>query len=303
MSLVLALQYLAPLALIFALLLLGRYSGEGALTAAAWRTRPAPRRRRSRVRRRCGAVLLPRGGALLGMALAGRAPPDAAQPVFPLEQRSQVMKKSLATIVAAMLVIPAAASAHITLQPKEAPAGAFMKLDVRVPNEKDNAATTKIDVQFPPGFVFASYEPVPGWTAKVVKEKLTTPIKTDDGEVTEQVRRIVWTGGRVGPGQFQDFPLSVQIPGKAGDKLTFKALQTYGDGDVVRWIGAAESEHPAPVVTVTAPPEETHGKADAEREDDADDSDGASKGLGIAALILGALGLLAGGAALARSRR
>ena len=41
------------------------------------------------------------------------------------------------------------------------------------------------------------------------------------------------------PGAFQDFGLSVQIPGKAGDKLTFKALQTYSNGEIVRWIGAA----------------------------------------------------------------
>ena len=47
-----------------------------------------------------------------------------------------------------------------------------------------------------------------------------------------------------------DFPLSVQVPDKAGTTLTFKALQTYDDGKVVRWIGPAGSDEPAPQVKV-----------------------------------------------------
>ena len=116
--------------------------------------------------------------------------------------------------------------------------------------------TTKVAVQFPAGFAEASYQSVPGWRVKVVKEKLATPVKTDDGEVTEGVKTITWTARSkadgIAPGQFQDFPLSVQIPGKAGDTLTFKALQTYSDGTVARWIGAPDADKPAPQVQVTA---------------------------------------------------
>ena len=215
------------------------------------------------------------------------------------------LRSILALVAVAALALPAAAGAHVTLQPNEAAAGSFTVLDVRVPNETEDANTTKVDVQFPPGFAEASYQPVPGWSVNVVKEKLAKPVQTDDGPVTEGVHEIIWSGGKIAPGEFMDFPLSVQIPGKAGDELTFKALQTYDDGEVVRWIGAPESEHPAPQVSVTA--EESAGPASANEESgepsSSDDSDGASKGLGIAALIVGALGLLAGGAALVRSRR
>ena len=34
--------------------------------------------------------------------------------------------------------------AHVTLQPERVPAGGFTRLDVRVPNERDDAATTKV---------------------------------------------------------------------------------------------------------------------------------------------------------------
>jgi uncharacterized protein YcnI len=165
-------------------------------------------------------------------------------------------RKLAAATAVAVLAVPAAAQAHVTVQPNTAPAGAFTVLDVRVPTERDNASTAKVDVQFPAGFAAASYQAVPGWRVRVIKKKLATPIQTDDGPITEGVSRMVWTrtsrSGGIKPGQFQDFPISVQIPGKAGDKLTFKALQTYSNGEVVRWIGAPGSDEPAPQLTVTA---------------------------------------------------
>ena len=94
---------------------------------------------------------------------------------------------------------------------------------------------------------------MPGWRINVQKAKLPEPVKTDDGEISEGVKRITWTSGTGIPaGAFQDFGLSVQVPGKAGDALTFKALQTYSNGEVVRWIGPEGSDNPAPKVELTA---------------------------------------------------
>lgn len=216
------------------------------------------------------------------------------------------LKITVALIALLALAVPAAAGAHVTLQPSEAPAGDYVVLDVRVPNERDDAATTKIDVQLPPGFAFASYEAVPGWSVQVRMQKLAKPLTSHGEKITEQVGQMTWTADRSGaaiaPGQFQDFPISVQIPGKAGDTLTFKAIQTYDNGEVVRWIGAPDAEEPAPQVAVTAGGDEHGGAADS-GSSESGASDGASQGLGIAALVVGALGLLAGGTALMRSRR
>jgi uncharacterized protein len=211
-----------------------------------------------------------------------------------------------AALALTALVAPAATQAHVTLQPKEAAAGSFTRLDVRVPTERDDASTVKVDVQFPPGFAEASYQPVPGWNIKVTKEKLATPIKTDDGEVTEGVSRITWTAKSkadgIPPGAFQDFGLSVQVPGKAGDELTFKALQTYSNGTIVRWIGPAGSDTPAPTVQVTAASGgETTAKPAATAAPAAKES--SSDGLAITALIVGALGLITGVAGLMAARR
>jgi len=222
----------------------------------------------------------------------------------------------VATTIAA-LALPAAAQAHVTLQPASAPAGAFMKLDVRVPTELDNASTSKVDVRFPAGFAAARYQAVPGWKVRVITKKLATPIQTDDGPITEGIDRMVWTrtssAGGIEPGQFQDFPISVQIPGKAGDKLTFKTLQTYSNGEVVRWIGAPGADTPAPQVTVTAVSAQgaaasaagaagANGGGSAQSAAATSHDDGGN-GLSIAALAIGVLGFVFGGVALASTRR
>jgi uncharacterized protein YcnI len=220
----------------------------------------------------------------------------------------------VAAAAAATLALPATASAHVTVQPTSAPAGAETVLAIRVPNERDDASTVKVDVKLPPGFVSASWESLPGWSVRAGKEKLDKPIQTDDGPIDEQISEIVWTasGRKAGiqPGEFRDFPLSVLIPGKAGQTLTFKALQTYSNGTVVRWIGAPDADEPAPQLKLTSATTSSSGgdtgarrQANAQRPPVAAASDDSSNGLSIVALVLGALGLIVGGVALVVARR
>jgi uncharacterized protein YcnI len=166
------------------------------------------------------------------------------------------MKRHLsgAVAVAAALAAPSAAAAHVSVHPNAVPAGANAALEIRVPNETDNATTTKIQVKFPSGFIGVSTAPPPGWTAKVLTSKLAKPVQTDDGPVDTQVSEVDWTaraGAGIKPGEFANFPISVALPGKAGDVLTFKTVQTYSNGQVARWIGAPDADQPAPTIDVT----------------------------------------------------
>jgi uncharacterized protein YcnI len=215
-------------------------------------------------------------------------------------------------------VLAPAAGAHVTVQPSELPAGEFTVMNVRVPNEKDDDGTTKVEVQLPPGFAFVSYEPVPGWKVELTRETADPPIEVEGEKITEQVTKVTFTGdgkeGVIGPGQFRDFPLSVRVPGEAGGTLTFKALQTYESGEIVRWIGAEDADKPAPMVNLVAAGD-GHDDAAAEAEatpaaaastpaatdeDDGEEED--SDTLPIIALIVGGLGLAAGLAGLAAAR-
>ena len=58
--------------------------------------------------------------------------------------------------VLAAAALPAAAGAHVSLHPNEVPTGAYATLDLRVPNESEDADTTKIAVQLPAGFTDVS---------------------------------------------------------------------------------------------------------------------------------------------------
>lgn len=159
----------------------------------------------------------------------------------------------------ALLTLAGAASAHVTANPGTAQQGGYAKISFRVPNERDTASTSQLEVNFPAGHPIASVETraVPGWTATVQKVKLDKPIKTDDGEISEVVSKITWTGGKIPPGSFEEFDVSLGPLPTDTEQLVFKALQTYDNGEVVRWIdpppaqGAAEPEHPAPVVKLT----------------------------------------------------
>jgi uncharacterized protein YcnI len=166
---------------------------------------------------------------------------------------------SVALLATAALAAPAAAEAHVTLQPGSAPAGGFTRLDVRVPNERDNKGTIKVDLRLPDGFYFLSYQKVPGWKTRLRKRRLDKPVDLGGFSVSERYTRVTWTArrpkrDRIAPGQFQDFPLSVRVPdGAVGSQLAFRAFQTYQRGERVAWTGAPDSETPAPRVTLLAP--------------------------------------------------
>jgi uncharacterized protein YcnI len=232
------------------------------------------------------------------------------------------MRKQAAVWLVAMgaLALPAAAQAHVSLHPNTLPAGSFPTIDIRVPNEEENANTTKLAVQFPPGFLDVSTGYLPGWSVKVLKQKLAKPIKTDEGTVTEQIREVIWSGGRFPPETFLDFPISTSVPDDAAGKaLTFKAVQTYDSGKVVRWIGPPSANDPAPTVNVTAnggvlqdvagtetgpgsPPGAAQPAGSATKATTSS-SRGASKGLGISALVVAIVALLIALGALAMRRR
>jgi periplasmic copper chaperone A len=159
---------------------------------------------------------------------------------------------TLATAAAAALALAGFAQAHVTVHPNALPAGAFTMTNVLVPNERPKP-TIKVDVQLPSGVLFLSYQPVAGWSAKVTYRKLAKPVELFGEKFTQEAGRVVWTAraGGIRPGQIVAFPLSIRVPdGKKGTVLTFKALQTYRGGEVVRWIGKPDSETPAPQIVL-----------------------------------------------------
>jgi uncharacterized protein YcnI len=221
----------------------------------------------------------------------------------------------LLALVAALVLTPVA-NAHVTLNPPEWEAGGFARFAVRVPNERANANTTEVTMQFPESVISASFEDVPGWERTVQMAQLAEPVEQLGEEITERIARVTWRGGEVEPGEFVEFGVSFQVPEDApvGEALLFPSLQTYSNGEIVRWIAEdEEADTPAPRVTVLTAADEGGGAAPttteeaggaaaeaAPAEGGGDDNSGLAMGFGIAGLVAG---LVALGVALFRGNR
>ncbi|MFF5014131.1 YcnI family protein [Streptomyces sp. NPDC001165] len=221
----------------------------------------------------------------------------------------------------AVLTLSAPAFAHVSVQPEGTAAkGGYAVVDFKVPNERDDTSTTKLEVTFPADHPLASVMPQPlaGWNVKVTKSKLDKPLTLHGEKIDEAVTKVTWTadGKGIEPGYFQKFPLSVGALPEDTDQLVFKAVQTYSDKEVVRWIevpqeGQAEPENPAPVLELSAATGDHHGastaadasdksegKADGKNETTAADDD-AKGGSDTTARVLGVVGIVIGAAGVA----
>ena len=224
--------------------------------------------------------------------------------------RSMIRLLAVSGVAAAAIGLTALpALAHVTVSSPGATQGGFGVLTFRMPNETDNANATELKVQLPADQPLASVsvKPQPGWSYTVTRAKLSQPITDDDGnQVTDYPSVVDWkaTAGGIRPGEYNEFQLSVGPLPKA-DSMTFKAIQTYSNGQVVSWIeepatgSNQEPEHPAPTLKLasasdtgaTAPTTNTAAPASTS-------GDEAGNGSVTGAYVVGGIGLVAGLAAL-----
>jgi len=227
--------------------------------------------------------------------------------------RALIRVGAVATVTLATALLGAGiAAAHVETDPGQAPKGDESTITFRVPNEEESAGVVKLEVSFPLDHPVpeANTTPIPGWTATVTMTTLPKAVHQNNSDVKNAVQTVTWTadpGTQIKPGEFLRFPVLAGPLADNTDKLTFKALQTYSNGDVVRWIdppaadGAPEPEHPAPTLTLVS------GDADAGPAKPADTAastaDDTARWLGGAGLVIGILGLALGIVIAARGRR
>jgi MYXO-CTERM domain-containing protein len=168
-----------------------------------------------------------------------------------------------------VLALAAPAAAHVTVIPDVARPGDTVELTFRVPNERADATTVGLDLFLPPG-VPATIADHPGWST------------TDRGN-GEIAFAADDPSAAIRPGRAQDFKVTLG-PLPRTDRVIFKALQRYADGQVVRWIQTSGDERPAATLDLSGD----------------DDGDGGAPPPW--ALIAGAVAVLAVGALFLRRR-
>lgn len=124
------------------------------------------------------------------------------------------------------------ALAHVEISPSQVPAGTTETFTIEVPTEKE-IPTTEVRLELPEGFEATGAEAPEGWQGEV---------RGND---------LVWTGGEIPVANSEEFSFEATAPDEAGS-FPLATIQTYEDGSVAEWAGAADSEEPAPVVEVTS---------------------------------------------------
>jgi uncharacterized protein YcnI len=179
--------------------------------------------------------------------------------------------RATALALAVALIVPAAASAHARVSPPVSVKGVLQLYSLAVPTEKSGATTTKIVMTVPSGFGIDSFvPPPPGWHQQIQQ--------TGSGD-NAVIEKVTWTGGHTPTGEDSLFQFLAQPA--ASQAYTFQVQQTYSDGSIVNWNGSEASAAPAPTIEVK----------------DSLGGGGVST-LTIIALVIGVVGLLAGGFAL-----
>lgn len=169
------------------------------------------------------------------------------------------------------LAFPALASAHARVSPPVSVKGKLQLYSLAVPTEKSGLTTSKIVMTVPSGFGIDSFAPPPpGWHQAVQQ--------TGSGD-SAVVTKVMWTGGKVPTGQDSVFWFLAQPA--SSKTYTFDVQQTYSDGSIVNWAGPESSDSPAATIQT----KDSLGG-------------GGISGISIIALVIGALGLAAGGFAL-----
>ena len=99
-----------------------------------------------------------------------------------------MLRRLLICFGLAAVVFPTAAVTHVTIQRGVGSRG-FRPHGLRVPNERDDAETTGVTVQFPECVLTARFQAHPFCEREVEREELEQPVE----EITERIVSVTWT--------------------------------------------------------------------------------------------------------------
>lgn len=187
----------------------------------------------------------------------------------PTSVRARVLAGTAAAVGG--LILASSAWAHAEISPPVTKSKTLQLFTLAVPTEKANLTTTKIEMTPPSGFGIDSFVPAVGWKRQLQE--------TGSG-ANAVIQKVTWSGGRV-PTE-EDAVFQFLASPDSNKTYTFNVRQTYSDGSIVDWNGPESSDTPSPVIEAKSSL-----------------GGGGSSTLTIIALVVGGIGVLLGGIALA----
>src|ERR1700683_1846616 len=111
-------------------------------------------------------------------------------------------------LFALAMLAPSSASAHITLENRQATIGSSYKAVFAVPHGCAGSATVKIRVQIPEGVIAAKPMPKAGWNVELIKGKYAADYDYHGTKLSDGVKEVVWSGGKLPDDNYDEFVIN-----------------------------------------------------------------------------------------------
>ena len=162
--------------------------------------------------------------------------------------------------IAGFAALAQPASAHITLDQRDAAPGAAYKAVFKVPHGCGGSPTRGIRVEIPEGFINVKPMPKPGWSLETKSGAYAESYALHGRTLTEGVTEIQWSEGNLQDDHYDEF-VAAGFLGRdlaPGSALYFKVTQTCAEGER-QWIeipsatAGQKLASPAAVLRIAAP--------------------------------------------------
>jgi len=176
------------------------------------------------------------------------------------------MSKAACAAIVLAAVVASPAAAHVTLERRQAPVGSYYKAVFAVPHGCAGSPTVKLRVQVPEGVIGIKPMPKAGWTVETVKGKYATEYDFHGSKLSEGVKEVVWSGGKLADENYDEFVFSSYLtPGLKPDTMLYFPVVQECEQGVSRWIDIPAAGHsgsghghdsktPAPGLKLTTKP-------------------------------------------------
>jgi len=157
------------------------------------------------------------------------------------------MRRTVLLGTAGALFSITCASAHVTLETRQARIGASYKAVMRVPHGCEGSPTIAIKIRIPAGVITVKPMPKAGWKLETVSGKYSKTYTLRGAKVGEGVTEVHWTQGKLPDAFYDEFVFASALAEEleAGKTIYFPVVQECEKG-VERWIEIPESGHEGP---------------------------------------------------------
>jgi uncharacterized protein YcnI len=153
------------------------------------------------------------------------------------------------------LMVPAVSFSHAVFEQKEVETDSYYKAIIGIGHGCEGSSIKQVIVELPVGVHRAKPMPKAGWKVETVISKLETPYQSYGQEITQDVKKIIWSGGPLLDTHFDEFIFKAKIDAEP-QTLYFPTKQICETGEIY-WADIPEKgktthdyKSPAPALKV-----------------------------------------------------